>query len=159
MDVPTVSVSVQQHHLGLILHNIYQNLLANNKRAAADAILSTPFFLDPSCSYTVDKKKIYIKVVDKSTGIMYPTCVLEQVILHELSHVLATTSRGHDSEFERMLHTVIDHRLHDFQACRIPPSYVCVRGAQAPDRDPPEGPVPHDLILHGDMSPGLGAGK
>ena len=154
-DMPTApTVAVQQHHLGLILHQIYTTLRQRKKHAVAECILNTPVFVDANCSYTVDKSKVFIKVADRLTGKWFPSCVVEQVILHEFAHVLDKKSVGHDAAFEKTLASIIDHRAHDLQQCLVPPSYICGGGATAPLSDPSEGRVPVDIIINGDITHG-----
>lgn len=150
--VPIPSIVVQQHHLGLLLHQIYTTLRQRGKHTVAECILNTPIFVDANCSYTVDKSKVYIKMVDQQTGKWFPSCVVEQVILHEIAHALDKKSVGHDEAFEQTLTRIIDHRVHDLSQCLVPPSYICGGGATAPLQDPAEGRVPVDIIINGDMA-------
>ena len=148
----TPSTAEQLFHLGVVLHKLYTSLNKYGQQKEATALLQTPFFLDAQCSYTVDKEKVFIKVYDSDAKSFFSTCVLEQVILHELAHVIDKDSVGHDDAFTETLKHITANRL-DFEYCVIPPSYVCLRGATAPEHDPKEGYVPQNLIQYGGPIP------
>lgn len=53
------------------------------------------------CTYTIAKKRIFIKVRDDN-GAPLPACVIRYVLLHELAHTINPTE-GHDNSFRHWL--------------------------------------------------------
>lgn len=41
-----------------------------------------------TCTYTIDKRRIFVCVRDESTTEVLPDCVIQHVLLHEAAHVL-----------------------------------------------------------------------
>ena len=55
------------------------------------------------CTYTVNKRRIFVRVFDEARGVCFPECVLAHVILHELAHVHNTRDLGHGPRFRSAL--------------------------------------------------------
>lgn len=56
------------------------------------------------CTYTVDKRRIFVCPRNESTGALLSDCALQHVILHELAHVLNRHSIGHDAAFQATMY-------------------------------------------------------
>lgn len=59
-----------------------------------------------SCTYTLVKRRIFVRVRD-AAGVRLPPCAVRHVLLHELAHVLNPTV-GHDEGFRRVLRRLSD---------------------------------------------------
>lgn len=67
------------------------------KRYSPNNLAESPIRTDSS-SWSVDKRKIFLCLRDRQTGMFYEPDVLFFVVVHELAH-LASKSYGHNQEF------------------------------------------------------------
>lgn len=61
-----------------------------------------------TCTYTIDKRRIFVCVRPPGTTAVLPDCVIQHVLLHEAAHVLNDRGRGHDGRFHRILDKMRD---------------------------------------------------
>lgn len=55
------------------------------------------------CTYTLDKRRIFVAVRDPETGRRLPDCAIRHVLRHEMAHAASPSSSGHDHRFRHTL--------------------------------------------------------
>lgn len=103
------------------LQRIYRSLRTGLTAEARHRTNRVHVYPSRRCSYTIAKRRIFIKVRDDA-GRRIPDCVLRHVILHELAHTLNET-RGHDEGFRRWMRWLQRGGNVDSCAERVPKRY------------------------------------
>lgn len=70
--------------------------------AARLRLMVVPVYVSQINSYTQNKCRIFICPRDQF-GVLLPTKCVERILLHELAHVMATSSQHHDTRFQMCL--------------------------------------------------------
>ena len=94
----------------------HQNVL----KSAILKLAACPIRTHPNCSFTLNKKTIYLKIrnlLDEP----YEECVLVKVLIHELVHVMQK-EYGHTDAFWRINRILYPSHL----GCVVPGDYSCV---------------------------------
>lgn len=98
------------------LQDVYARLRRDLGPAARRATRRVHAYPSRGCTYTLNKERVYVSVVDPTTGGRVPECILRHVLLHELAHVLNTTEHGHGARWRRLFawlqrHAGVQHTL------------------------------------------------
>lgn len=131
MEKKTISGRIQRirHEASLHLHSVLDSCDSINRWLVYNAIQKLDqcdIRIHPKCSFTLDKRIIYLKL-DNFLGVTYDDCVIVKVLIHELAHMLHTRY-GHDDEFWRINRILYPGRF----GCPVPPDYGCITTSVEP---------------------------
>ena len=90
------------------LQAIYQTLRSDMPRILQACIQDVHVYPSLRCTYTIAKKRIFIRVRDDNGNFM-PACALRHILIHELAHIVNVTV-GHDQHFYDWMDWIRDHQ-------------------------------------------------